>query len=77
MPCPEGYRDPTLVKLDQVAGEEAGQTSQAQANSEGLCEDPVKMVFNFHLYRNFNHILEAMRSMEWAMFLAAIVDAAA
>ena len=46
---------------------------------ERLAEDPVKMVFNSHLQRSFNHILEVVGNMdsESAMFCAAIVEVAA
>ena len=40
---------------------------------------PVKMVFNSHLRRSFNHIPEVVGSMEseWDMFCAGVVKAAA
>ena len=46
---------------------------------EHLAKDPVKMVYNSHLQRSFNHIPDVVRSMEseWAMFRAAIVKGAA
>ena len=46
---------------------------------EHLAEDPVKMVFNSHLRRSFNHIPEVAGNMEseWAMFRAAIAEVAA
>ena len=46
---------------------------------EHLAEDAVKMVFNSHLRRSFNHIPEAAGNMEseWAMFCAAFAEAAA
>ena len=42
---------------------------------ERLAEAPMKMVFNSHLRRSFNHISEVVGSVksEWAMFHAAIV----
>ena len=49
-------------ELDQVAGEEARQTGKpklvVRVCWESLAEDPVKMIFNSHLRRSFNHILE-------------------
>ena len=37
----------------------------------------MKMIFNSHLWRSFNHILEVVGSMEseWAMFYMAIIEA--
>ena len=44
-----------------------------------IAEDLVKMVYNSHLWKSFNHILDVVGSMEseWAVFRAAIVEAVA
>ena len=53
--------------------------SFSNGSVEHLAEDPVNMVFNSHLQRSFNHLPEVTGNMEseWAMFCAAIAEAAA
>ena len=61
--------EPTGGELDQVLGEGAKQTREAQMYSEVLLtEDPVQMVFNSHLQHSFNHIPDVVGNMksEWA-----------